>query len=78
MPPSARDQRNCLCRSRVPFALGRAAASGAIHDWISAHTSGGHSSGTSGGGTWPRALGMTPVTISSSTTPKLQGNHELC
>src|SRR4051794_38613006 len=37
----------------------------------------GQSSGTRGGGSLPRIVGMIPVTISSSTTPKLQRRTQL-
>jgi hypothetical protein len=36
----------------------------------------GQSSGTRGGGSLPRMVGMMPVTISSSTTPKLHRQAE--
>ena len=42
----------------------------------------GQSSGTRGGGSLPRIVGMMPVTISSSTTPKLRwqadNSSEMC
>ena len=40
------------------------------------HTSG-QSSGTIGWAVWPRVTGMMPVTISSSTTPKLHASKAL-
>jgi hypothetical protein len=62
----------CLQEART-LAVGRAAGWAVVHAQISAATSGGHCPGTAGGGgRCPRAPASSPVTISSSTTPKLQ------
>jgi hypothetical protein len=59
------------------FAVGLSSGLVAMHDWISCHTSAGQSSGTTGGGICPLALGTVPVTVSSSTTPKLHDERRL-
>ena len=58
--------------ARRTLAVGRASGSDTMQRWMRSQMSCGHWRGTSGGGTRPRVTGMMPVTISSSTTPKLR------
>ncbi len=73
MSTKAPQARAASAASRSPTcaALGRAAGSAARHSATSAATSGGHSSGARTGRMLPRT-GVSPVTISHSTTPKLK------
>ena len=60
-------------QERRTLAVGRAGGWAVMQAQIRAATSGGHCLGTAGsGGSRPRAPANSPVTISSSTTPKLQ------